>query len=427
MHYGLEPRERPYLQDFSQLKDDTAIRNFFQQNHNLNRCALIRDGKLFGEVNTLTEPPLIHGVMKNLVALRYIQIFSRKVTDYFNGFSKVILFAPKQIQAELVAHFPQTTFTNVTDPEAIRKLTGSEADLIIDFLFGKKLLKKIGCNAPVKNFHDVMEPFAAESLARYAAENDLLLKFYKIPAREDLTSLSDDERKNFLQKKSLSEILSDESFLKKFAPRETIRNFIKSRQIMTSLRLDNGIYYTQEDCCTENFQVIGGLRRTLFSCPDAAKSIHFFGPCAIYGMMVTDDETIPTLFAKIYTENNLKIHVVNHGGLHGNNVLNTLINALFTPIRNGDCLIFLDFFRDVPEKFFPGLRNVADWFNIKKLPTEVFFLDRPEHCNGHGNKILAQGMFSEVKNSMSSCSNRRDMFTYLSANNLNFVRTKNIF
>ena len=149
LRYGLEPRERPYLQDFSQLKDDTAIRNFFQQNHNINRCALIKNGRLFGEVNTLTEPPLIHSVLKNLLALRYIQIFSREVADYFSSFNKVILFAPKQIQAELVARFPQTTFANVTDPEAIRKLTGFEADLIMDFLFGKKLLKKIGCNVPV--------------------------------------------------------------------------------------------------------------------------------------------------------------------------------------------------------------------------------------------------------------------------------------
>lgn len=69
------------------------------------------------------------------------------------------------------------------------------------------------------------------------------------------------------------------------------------------------------------------------------------------------------------------IRTHNRAGIHGDNELNSIMEALMVPVTNGDMHVFLDVLEDLPYDSYPQITFVKDWFNTEKTIGEVQFLD----------------------------------------------------
>ena len=161
--------------------------------------------------------------------------------------------------------------------------------------------------------------------------------------------------------------------------------------------MDNGFFYTQEDCYSDEINVFDGVRITPCSQGnDNGVCLNFYGPCTTFGIMVPDDETVTACLQKRFNSEGISAFCVNYGGLHGNNVLNSIISALNTPVKPGDYLIFLDVLNHYDAETYPNLIDTNEWYNKKKSKNDVYFFDFPGHCNYKANLIMADGIYDDI-------------------------------
>lgn len=122
------------------------------------------------------------------------------------------------------------------------------------------------------------------------------------------------------------------------------------------------------------------------------------GPCFALGYCVEDKYTIPSILAKILTENGYNYRIVNMGALISNNIQDIIENI---NLHDGDIIINLlttigdrvkkhiDIIETDP--FFDGILNRSD-----------MFFDLPFHCNEKGNEIYARVLFQNLQSELKS-------------------------
>ena len=395
--FGLKKTNKSYIRQIETFKNMLDIEKFFYFNTEAERLVILKGEEIFCEVNLMTEPPLINNIMKNLLALRFFKLYCKELKFEAFDNKKIFLFADSRIKEYFLTLFPYASVENTTDIGIIKLIDRNNYDFVFDFHFGRGLLKVLEVLEYVDDFYTIIESYALKILIKYVTEKRVLLMFYKIPRSQELLSLTDEEKNNFMSKISISQLAADEEFLKKFAPSKKDRIFIQKRKFTNSLRIDNGYFIFQSDCCDTDINIKNGIRKNIYFTGMEKFSAHIFGPCTVFGMLVTDKETIDSQISKMCILNDMKIAVHNHGGLHGDNFLNSIIYALNTYVSENDVIIFLDFLDDFDSKIFPNMIETYELFNKNKSYSEIMFFDSPEHCNAKGNKIFADKIFADLK------------------------------
>lgn len=410
-------------QQYKQFLDPKKIEDFFYSNPSVDRLILLDTNQLYGEINLLDELALQNNVVKNLMAIRYIGLFRNDVEAFLKKFKKVYLMADDDVFQRLRDEWPDIPLHQVKKSYDYKKIRNFDSALYLDFLYGNKVMKAMDPGYKLVDLNTIVEKIALRYLIEYCKTKRIILKFYKLQVFNGLTCLHPLEQENFKNRINKSHLAQNENYLRKFAIDDRDYNYIKKRKYQISLRSDNGFAFVQENCQDEDMHVINGIRESVPLVKESAYAVHFYGPCTTYGIMTPDDKTVVSFFQKLSLKNGLKLKAVNHGGLHGNNVLNSIMLALNTPVNSGDALIFLDVLDDFSKQCYPGMLDVNEWFNHNKSLEDVYFFDFPGHCNSKGNLLMAEGVFDDIKDlyiKMNIKEMKIHAFNFFSENNISY-------
>jgi len=391
--------DRNFIKNYSIHLNGNDIENDFLEDLDIDRLIYIDNGRVVCEVNSLTELPLQNSISKNLMSLRYIDIFYNELYVYFKQFDDVIILCELEVIEFLKNKFPLVNFYHTKCIEKAYLYMKNKINIIlIDFLYGKKIrthLKPQLTN--VIDFCKILTKFAMNKIISLSKKRGIELYFYKLPRFQDLSCLHELEYDNFKNRKSMGKLIRDEEYLKLFVRTENEKDFLKKKKYHASQRLDNGYCFVMDESFESTLRVHNNIRRNGLDINIVDREFNFYGPCTTYGFLVEDSSTVPTIIQKLAMDKGIHIKVQNRAGIHGDNELNSLMEALSVPVSRGDAHIFLDVLEELPVHMYPNYHLVKDWFNEVKSKEEIYFLDFPGHCNSDANKIMAQYIFDSVK------------------------------
>lgn len=419
----LEQETKEYHKDISDFNTNNDIESFFISHPGTVRIVLLDGNQLVGEVNLLDEQPLQNGVIKNLMALRYVDFFKDKIIETLLCYKEIYILASDETYAFVKDMFKQLQLKQIKSLSQISFIQQDENRIILDFLYGKKILKVFKCADKFYDFTKLLERFALESIIEYCEDYGLILRFYKLQVFEKLTCLHPWEINNFEHRTSKEKLAENDEYVKAFSVNQHDYQYLKERKYQMTLRLDDGFAFVQEDCNDKDLHVKDGVRFSSHNVIDTVHTAHFFGPCTTFGIMTPDNETVTSYFQENATEERLNINAINHAGLHGNNFLNSMMLAMKTRVKKGDALVFLDVLDSFPDESYPGLEDVNDWFNENKSTNEIYFFDFPGHCNALANKLMADKIYNDLKSiytNMNMIDYLEDHTTFFDSQNLDY-------
>lgn len=388
---------RSFIKTYSDDMQDTDIEKAFLEDLDAERIIYLKDGRVICEVNALIELSLQNSIAKNLMALRYVRIFHNELSAYIEQFNSILVLAEFE-----VFHYLQTQFTGKhmmyagSIEQAVSIVREQNIDICFDFLFTRKFRKILAPEIQnAVDFCKVITPAALRKLIELAHKRDISLLFYKLPRFEDLSCLHEREKDNFQNRKTIGQLISDNTYLNLFVREDKEKEYLRNKEYHSSQRLDNGYCFVMDDVADYNVNVRNGIRNN--GCDECeGRIVNFYGPCTTYGFLVEDQSTVPGIIRRYAIEEGKNIQTHNRAGIHGDNELNSIMEALMVPAASGDTHVFLDVLEDLPYDSYPQIIFVKDWFNAEKTIEEVQFLDFPGHCNTDANKIMARHIFEEL-------------------------------
>lgn len=161
--------------------------------------------------------------------------------------------------------------------------------------------------------------------------------------------------------------------------------------------LYNGIYKTLEDCESDYYNVVGGMRVTLNQPTDYKNTVYIFGPCTARGALVSDENTIASILQEKLNTGGFSYIVMNCGVGGGSDLENTYRYVLSLPIKPGDIVILLEEGSFLQEESIDNnmIFRLSDEFNANPLRNE-WFVDRPAHCNYEANSIISDAFYKKI-------------------------------
>lgn len=390
---------RGFIKAYSENIQDTDIEKAFLEDLDAERIIYLKDGKVICEVNALIELSLQNSIAKNLMALRYVRIFHDELSAYIEHFSSILVLSEYDVFDYLQTQFSEKHMVYAGSIEqALSIVKEQNIDICFDFLFNKKFRKILVPEIKnVVDFCKVITPIALRKLIDLADKRDVSLLFYKLPRFQDLSCLHEREEDNFQNRKTIGQLISDNTYLDLFIREDNEREYLRNKEYHSSQRLDNGYCFVMDEVTSNGLNVHNGIRNNGYNeCEGSI--VNFYGPCTAYGFLVEDQLTVPGIIRRYAMEEGKSIQTHNRAGIHGDNELNSIMEALMVPVATGDMHVFLDVLEDLPYDSYPKITLVKDWFNTEKTIEEVQFLDFPGHCNTDANKIMAHHIFEELLN-----------------------------
>ena len=185
--------------------------------------------------------------------------------------------------------------------------------------------------------------------------------------------------------------------VKKVLGKNFTADFITSRSEMTGSILKNGVCYLA-DSNNEYCKVINGLRYTENKNGFYKNKINIFGACIVYGAVVNDENTIPSLLQKKL--NNYKYsYEVNNYGARAIDFYENIRTANSLSIHKNDMFIFVvspDERKELEKIGINKIYNFSDAIN-SKTSFHDYFMGEPVHCNAKANEIITKYIFDNIK------------------------------
>lgn len=160
-------------------------------------------------------------------------------------------------------------------------------------------------------------------------------------------------------------------------------------------RLEND-WMVWTDCTSRLVNTENGVRKTCGQPEAYAGTVYFFGMCTIYGALVEDAYTIPSLVQKEIRASGRKYRVVNLG----NEILSDMRNLkeVLNLDKNDLAVVLFPYITDRIKEQIPVI-EIGEEFN--RLWKEEFygkecFMDSVQHCGDYGNRIYSKILFREL-------------------------------
>lgn len=175
--------------------------------------------------------------------------------------------------------------------------------------------------------------------------------------------------------------------------------FIESRNYMPNIILRNGRCFL-EDSNNPYCSSYNGLRRTAYQNGDNSFNLNVFGPCMIFGALVDDENTIPSLLQKNINLLNFDYKVNNYGARAIDFAENIRTLGGIT-IKNNDQFVFV-----ISPKEKEILEKMGYYDSISLLPVlnnpelKNYFIDEPVHCNHQANKKIAEFIQMKIEKNL---------------------------
>ena len=387
-------------QKTDRLFTQEEIEDVFQKEPGLSRLAvLLQDGELLAEFDDQSQPEEARNIEKNKMAMRYATLFSRPLENYFSssGWKQILFIGDKTTYVEFSALFPHR---EIDYKESCKELDFSIYDVVFNFKYPIRY-KRLCCSCvlgKVKEFYKIVEKVAFSKMVSYCRNRDIHFYLLRNPVYDRLTCLSAREEQGRLHRKSIRELFSDAEYMRCFAGDDTAEiAYLKTGNYRKSFLSDNGFIYQQSDVETPLLTVKNGRRRTTGQIANPVNTIYLFGTCITFGLYTKDQQTIASFLQEsAYCQTN-RLQVQNRGALLGRNLLNICMDVMNTPLADGDTVIIMDIFEDIPDDSSYGILDMNKWFNLYKPHSETWFLDFPLHCNAKANQLMARQMEELLK------------------------------
>lgn len=389
--------KRAFIKEYSENIQNSDIEKNFLEDLDAERIIYLKDGKVVCEANALIELSLQNAIAKNLMALRYVNFFYNEMKAYLEEFNSILILAEYDVYSYLHSIFPDNNMIHAENiQQALSIVKEQNIDICFDFMLSKKFRAILALEINVfADLCKVLIPFALQKLIELSDEKNVSLRFYKLPRYKDLSCLHERELDNYSNRKTIGQLIKDNSYLELFTANEKEMQYLRNKEYQASQRLDNGYCFVMDYAVSDSLNVNNGIRSN--GCIECEGStVNFYGPCTAYGLFTADRLTVSGLIQHYAIMEGKSFQTHNRAGIHGDNELNSIMQALMVPVADGDTHVFLDVLEDLPYDEYPQISFVKNWFNSEKSSEEIQFLDFPGHCNANANRIMAKHIFDDL-------------------------------
>ena len=184
------------------------------------------------------------------------------------------------------------------------------------------------------------------------------------------------------------------SIVKKVLGKNFNKDFILSRDEMPGTILKNGLCYLTEST-NQYCKAVNGLRFTAYKKNKYYSKINIFGACIVYGAVVDDENTIPSLIQKKLNDDNFEYEVFNYGARAIDFYENFRIaNSL--KIKENEVFIFVVSPDERKQLESIGISDVHKFADVLNERSDIrdYFMGEPVHCNAEANSIIAEYMYA---------------------------------
>lgn len=176
---------------------------------------------------------------------------------------------------------------------------------------------------------------------------------------------------------------------REFQDKEFVRIFGNNKMWTDCVYSYEKGYFDYEDYKSENFNLSNYERKTCYNTECAMNDIYFVGECNIYGILVSDEDTVPSYFQKL---------------VKGYNVHNYGIFAWSMPwkmrlpdYKSGDVLIIEAEYSEVYKKAGYDVVDCMGAYDKFSDNLQDVIWDNYGHCNCEVNKCMAELLYDVCK------------------------------
>lgn len=411
---GMPPIKEDYpFVDISMASDRIKIYKAFRDDITLFRLPLMEDGRIVGEYyNSLSYKENTERYhIKNIIP--ELRAFSSEISNYLveKKWNRIVAIIDEndEYTIEVLQQINRVKIVFCHDYSSARdRLKSDEGDVVLDLKYPDEYreyyTEKLGIKDKVFIIFEMMSEILTRSFVSYCNKYGIHLVAVYAVGKEDISFLGKKDESKMSSNKTINDVLADQEYLKKFyydnsecLEYATDKSF---GQLGGRVVRFNGLYNRLLDVKSKYINVVYGERKTCGSPDSYSNSIHFFGPCIVQGICVTDDYTIETYLQKKINDrmpNSYK--VVNHGSAthtpYGS-FCNDWLFAMDTEFDCGDIVVIMDAFTD---QAFDILREnqipiISDCHMFDG--SENLFLNNTYHCNHIANSIYADLIFEKL-------------------------------
>ena len=197
--------------------------------------------------------------------------------------------------------------------------------------------------------------------------------------------------------------------VKRVLGRDYSKEFILSRNDMSGTILKNGICYLA-DSDNPYCKASNGLRYTAYKDNmDFYSKINVFGSCIVYGAVVDDYNTIPSLLQKRLNNDDYKYEVFNYGA-RAIDFYDNYRTASSLKIKENDIFIFVvspDERKKLESIGIKKIHKFAEVFNNDKKLKD-YFMGEPVHCNAEANEAISNYIYNFLSKKLIKSDNLKD-------------------
>ena len=371
-----------YLEDFCNLQEIYISEEIPQDND-----CVSDEKKLLEKLKLLTSKELLYirneivkNLGKNYVCCCSVRLLAEKIL--------MLLF--------------DEDYTNISIVDKVNEL--SEGEHVLFLSFRKiKLYRKMH-TARISDFV-ALNNLTLDSINQktfYEKYPDLIENFKRMQVGFIYAVIPEKKMLNCLSQESLDRIAgfgkADYEFYEVLLGGKESGDYISCiEQNRLSRVINNGIYKSLEDCKSEFYNVVGGMRVTTNQPNEYKHKIYIFGPCTARGAMVEDCHTIASIVQSMVIEYSMPYIVLNCGVGGGSDLENTYRYIVSLPICPGDIVVLVEEGQFLDDKTIDDnyVISLADGFNKAFLKKE-WFLDRPAHCNAEANRVISKQIVDKI-------------------------------
>lgn len=127
------------FQEKEVLSRDNVI-NILKRHPNIDFLVVIDNGKLCYEVDSLVLLPYQNGTLKNLLALRYLKLFSSDFYDYMKEYKNVLIIANDTVVEYFRLVVPNLRFDFICkDDFNLNPSIVEKYDIVLDFVYNGRI------------------------------------------------------------------------------------------------------------------------------------------------------------------------------------------------------------------------------------------------------------------------------------------------
>lgn len=267
-------------------------------------------------------------------------------------------------------------------------------DYIIDLNICPDFRKRIyGINSNVISVSEILIPILIMKLGDYFKRNNIGFYIFNGIKKSELKDLYPVEHTNI--QKSIEEVLQDDDYISSFVGTDSeSREYIERHKVdlnQLAKFKSNGIHNILLDKHEKYLNINDGIRFTSDTPRSANKAIHIFGPCIVFGLCVSDSQTIASHLQKLTNQEEcIKANVINHGLSYGKDLLNDVLYMMCTPLSAGDTIVWLSGFSSKELSYFKAIDLKVYDLKNKVEGMHNWFLNNPFHCNSIANYVFAK-------------------------------------